>query len=1148
MSRVIFKMTFKHPNFKDSAAKNAAHVNYIATRSGVDKSVTETDLNKELEKGIEKIPSDDEIYLRYIDERPRSHGLFGAEGIEDLDNVRKEISECESFVWRGIISLREEDAQNLGYLSKDKWQDFLRKKMPDIANEMGIRITNLKWVSAIHMEKGHPHAHIMFWEKNPERTIGTLKSKGLDNIRKILTDEVFEDERLQLTNEKNAMRDLIRDLAKNDVGEATRILKDVRSNILELRTLIPEMNKESIPPRLYDEEELSLSNKIKKLSGMLPGTGRVMLKFMPQDVKEEVKSIAEFILRQPDFAASIERNLKAVEDLTRMYTGKEEAIQKARDNAYNDIRDRVCQIILRGAVESLRDNQLYIDGELANNFVSYIENLNNQINLVPEKVAVLNQIALSLIRTGHTDENIQKLLYEYSQNEGLGFKDSHLLKIITDLKESGAAANEINIFSSSKKIDFMLSNLKLSKYSETEAFGMLREAIKQDSQELEKHLQKLCDGGYLKLVDNTYQLTEKGMNDFLIDKKLDNPQKVILKSLENGEKSFDDLIINREVFGSMLNKDPEEFKISKFDLKVREEFGNDNKITLKELEGRIYEKYSGSDDIVKAESEFDIIKNRIEKLCLNGYVQLDKETGSFSFTQEGIEELNNISGGIEFTRYDANVTLSYLDKAEGILKAEELKKVLNEEIVNQRAKLLYEKSSELLESVNTKEYINIDEGGNITATKQGKNLSYHLQKIIKYFNQVNGPLDKIKLKELCSKEFKNESLEVAEEKYEEAMTNIKEQVDKGNIIQLKDGSYIIDPVKYDIKNLLYQINKEGGSIPKDKLKDVFEKNIPNIESENQYKYFIKRLDNLKEQGYLAGEDKEYKFTDRGLEKREDLLKPERGYLKKELGYLKKLGFIEQTESGYGVTEKYLHYIKNGVDFQKSNSMKKGVFNNELIKLIDKSYDRLEVKKIERTNQRLATGKYINGDYAKLQSDYKSLREFCHVEDTISKTLNKLSTALLVSGVSVENVKIMLHNWNDRSMSQLESEKINEIINKANKNVEDDRVFGRLTVVSKSEWEKIFKDLGVKDPPQWIYKGYGWKEFNHSGMGMFSIVNDIWKSAWKTMEQQRLQSEAQAEMLKKKMLKQQATENKSAMVEQIRKNKDKSAMHDNELDI
>jgi len=1141
-------MTFKHPNFKDSTAKNAAHVNYIATRSGVDKSVTESDLNKELEKGIEKIPSDDEVYLKYIDERPRSHGLFGAEGIEDLDSIRKEISECESFVWRGIISLREEDAQKLGYLSKDKWQDFLRKKMPDIADEMGIRITNFKWVAAIHMEKGHPHAHIMFWEKNSERTIGTLKNKGLDNIRKILTDEVFEDERLQLTNEKNAMRDLIRDLAKNDVGEAARILKEVRNNVLELRTLIPEMNKESVPPRLYDEEESSLADKIKKLSGMLPGSGRAMLKFMPQDVKDELRAISEFILKQPDFAASLERNLKAVEDLTRMYTGKEEAIQKARDNAYNDIRDRVCQIILRGAVESLRDNQLYIDGELANNFVSYIENLNNQINLIPEKVAVINQIAISLLRTGHTDENVQKLLSEYTQNEGLGFKDSHISKIITDLRESGAAANEINMFSSVKKIDFMLSNLKLSKYSETEAFDLLRQAIKQDAKGLEGHLQRLCDDGYLKFNDNIYQMTEKGMSEFLIDKKFDNPQKVILKSLENGEKSFNDLINNQEVFGSMLNKDQDEFKISKFDLKVHEEFGDDNKITLKELEEKIYEKYSGDEDIEKAEREFDIIKNRIEKLCLNGFAQLDKETDIYSFTQEGIEELKNITGGMEFTRYDANLTLSYLDKTEGILKAEDLKKILNGEIVNQRAKILYEKSSELLDSVNAKEYINVDDNGNITATKQGKNLSYQLQKVIKYFNQVNGPLNKIKLKELCSKEFKNESLEFAEEKYEEAMTNIKEQVDKGNVIQLKDGSYIVDPLKHDIKNLLYQINKEGGSIHKDNLKDVFEKNIPNRESENQYKYLIKRLDNLKEQGYLSGEDKEYRFTDKGIQKREDLLKPERGYLKKELGYLKKLGFIDQTESGYIVTEKYFQHIKNRLDPQKSNTVKKGVFGDEVIKLIDKSYDRLEVKKIERINQRLANGRYINGDYSKIPSDYKSLREFCHVEDTVSKTLNKLSTALLVSGVSVENVKIMLHSWNERSMSQLDPEKINEIIDKSNKNVEDDRVFGRLTVVSKSEWEKMFKDLGVKDPPQWIYKGYGWKEFNHAGMGMFSIINDIWKSAWKTMEQQRLQSEAQAEMLKKKMLKQQATENKSAMVEQIRKNKDKSAMHDNELDI
>jgi hypothetical protein len=66
MSKVIFKMTFKHPNFKDTTSKNMSHVEYISTRPGTDKTITEADLKKELEKGVEDLSSDDETYVRYI--------------------------------------------------------------------------------------------------------------------------------------------------------------------------------------------------------------------------------------------------------------------------------------------------------------------------------------------------------------------------------------------------------------------------------------------------------------------------------------------------------------------------------------------------------------------------------------------------------------------------------------------------------------------------------------------------------------------------------------------------------------------------------------------------------------------------------------------------------------------------------------------------------------------------------------------------------------------------------------------------------------------------------------------------------------------------------------------------------------------------
>lgn len=355
MSKVIFKMTFKHPNLKDTKIKNISHVEYIATRPGTDKTITEADLKRELEKGIEDITSDNVTYARYIDERPRSHGLFGQDGIENLDEVKKELSNVSGYVWRCIVSLKEEDAKELGYTNKEQWQDMLRKKIPDMANKMGISITNLRWVAAVHMEKGHPHAHIMLWEKEPRRTIGVISGKALSGIRKLFTDEIFEEKRFMLLNEKNMMRDLIRDLARNNIRDVIELIKEVRETGQELITFLNGMVHEGIAPKLYSEEEKEIAKMLLNVSKKMPGHGRVAFMYMPEDVKVEVKAIADFILKQPVFAASLEKNLKAVEELTRMYTGIDNAINNAKYNSYEDIRTRVCQIILKGAFEIQKD-------------------------------------------------------------------------------------------------------------------------------------------------------------------------------------------------------------------------------------------------------------------------------------------------------------------------------------------------------------------------------------------------------------------------------------------------------------------------------------------------------------------------------------------------------------------------------------------------------------------------------------------------------------------------------------------------------------------------------------------------------------------------------------------------------------------------
>ncbi len=1166
MSKVILKITFKHPNLKNTSMKNAMHVKYIATRPGVDKSITENDLKNELNKETEHTPLDNENYAKYIDKRPNSHGLFGPEGVEDLDCIRDEITNANGYVWRCIVSVREEEAKNVGYLDKSVWQDMLRNKVPDLAREMKVSMENLRWVAAVHMEKGHPHSHVLIWEKEPEVRLGIVSERKLNNMRKLLTDEIFADERMTLLHEKNIMRDLIRDLANNDVSQATRLLKEVQNTSIEISSLISEVNSESICPKLYSDDELQLAEQIKNLAAIMPGHGRVMLKFMPENVKDLVYSIADGLLSKHEFSANLERNLKAVEDLTKIYTTHEDAIEKARSNAYTDIRDRVCQIILKGAAESQRENIFYVDRDLSQKAVDFIKNMDNKITLIPEQTKVLHKVAVALIRSGYNDQDTLNTIKDFTEKEDLNYPEGSIKDIIKHIRDNVTEIQKINSLSSSKNIDHYLSSLKLSGATEKEAFSQIKGVIKNDSQELEKQLKVLCGQGILNEQGDQYKLTNKGIEEVLKVKNLDRAEKEILRMLEcDGEEvknvSFTELLGNKSIFGSLQNKDPEELRIGKFDTKVREEFGEDNSITLQELENSIYEKYTDDEshvNVVKAEQEIDILKNRIEKLTLNGYVELDRITGKYSFTEESqgyfeyddkkeayvlsneaIEKFN-IPEEMEFTRYDANVTLSYIDKADGgILSADHLKETLLSEITNQSAQRYYERFMELVETemeTKTRDYITIDQEGNLSSTEEGKWLGINLNKLNKYFKESKGSLTDERLKELCS----------TDNEYQNVSKQLGKQVEKGHIEKDQEtGIYKINSTIADINKLLYQIYKENGSIKKDKLRETLDKNIPNYEAEKQFKYLTWRLDNLKKQGYLKGHENEYQLTSNGIEKRADILIPERDLLRRTLGYLGRLGLLTPTDEGYQATEKYYKYMK-GIAISKENKdiRTSSYITNDIYELIDRTQNKVNIGKIERINEKTAKGKYLNGVYGEIKTGYEDIRNACSIPNTIENTISKLATTILVSGVDLEETKTILNQWNIRTSSNIDSEIINEIIDKAYKTFSDNNLWNKTTIISKNDWKLMFESLDIqeKDIPQWIYKGLNWHSFK-SDISL-SIINDIWKSAWKSLERERMKTEAQAEVAKRNQVKQQAaSQSKAAMKEAARKGKDRGGAID-----
>ena len=159
-----------------------------------------------------------DVYLKYIDERPGSNGLFTDEGIPIvLSQVQKEMNDHPGNIWTHIISLRREDAERLGYNSPDAWMHLLRSQRNMIAQQMKIAPENFRWYAAFHNSGHHPHVHMMAYSIKP--TEPYLTKKGIETIKSNLAQEIFRQDLLQIYQKQTDLRDELRQESRDRITE-----------------------------------------------------------------------------------------------------------------------------------------------------------------------------------------------------------------------------------------------------------------------------------------------------------------------------------------------------------------------------------------------------------------------------------------------------------------------------------------------------------------------------------------------------------------------------------------------------------------------------------------------------------------------------------------------------------------------------------------------------------------------------------------------------------------------------------------------------------------------------------------------------------------------------------------------------------------
>ena len=233
-------------------------------------------------------------YLEYMAERPRSHGLFSADGSADLEQTMEEINAHAGPVWTFIYSLKREDAARLGYENGESWRRLLLAHQTELAAVMKIPPSSFRWCAAFHDEKHHPHIHMMAWSNDPKQ--GYLTERGIEQMRSQLSNDIFQDELLSLYQEKNLSYQEVRDAAMEAMG---RLIREMKSGLCDSPVIAGQM-----------ETLAKMLSEVK---------GKKVYGYLKKPVKAQVDTIVDELAKLPEVAECYEQWNRLRDELERYY-------------------------------------------------------------------------------------------------------------------------------------------------------------------------------------------------------------------------------------------------------------------------------------------------------------------------------------------------------------------------------------------------------------------------------------------------------------------------------------------------------------------------------------------------------------------------------------------------------------------------------------------------------------------------------------------------------------------------------------------------------------------------------------------------------------------------------------------------------------
>ncbi len=370
MSKVVFKQWIYKPNKSGTPKAISRMMEYIATREGVE--LGSIDIEKEIEIISNEKKFNEELYIQYIATRKgvatdgQAHGLFGRltdmkemGDIEDLQLTRGYVENLvhnKKTVYNAVLSLKEEDAIDKGLITKSDWGELVDKHINDIARTMGIQPRTLEWVGAVHMEKDHPHVHIMYWDTAQKVGVNFIKPELANSIRKDITKDLFQEEIKEIRNRKDLQHNQLINMIFNDENS---VLKNPKYEFCNMKlsdiyklSQNKNVNYHILNRRMASKSVSELTHKLLLLDKQIRKDypkGGLKYKYLPEHLKACLDELSkEIISNNPDIAKEFNKYIDAVKSQAEIYGGEKninDYSQKAKKAMYNEIGNKVLATI-----------------------------------------------------------------------------------------------------------------------------------------------------------------------------------------------------------------------------------------------------------------------------------------------------------------------------------------------------------------------------------------------------------------------------------------------------------------------------------------------------------------------------------------------------------------------------------------------------------------------------------------------------------------------------------------------------------------------------------------------------------------------------------------------------------------------------------